>query len=67
MPEAKGRKEGPTTRSRSKAKPETPPAKLANVYHEEGNASVSEVFGAAPLPESVAIEMPVAPPEPVAE
>ncbi len=50
MPEAKGRKEGPTTRSRSKAKAVPPPAEMPNLYHEEGNAPVSEVYRAEPEP-----------------
>ena len=70
MPEAKGRKEGPTTRSR-KAKAEKPAPELANVYHEEGNASVSEAYHTDPIteptPESAPAETRAEPPVSIAE
>src|SRR6476646_9489465 len=70
MPEAKGRKEGPTTRSR-KTKAEKPVPELANVYHEEGNASVSEAYRTHPVaeltPEPAPAEPPAEPPVTVAE
>jgi transcription termination factor Rho len=68
MPEAKGRREGPATRSRAKAKVESPTAEVADIYHEEGNASVSEAYQSPPEPApEPPVETPVEANEPVTE
>jgi transcription termination factor Rho len=70
MAEPKGRKEGQATRSRAKPKPVAPPVPVepvmppeetANVFHEEGTASVSAAYATEPPVQPTVESEPIAP------